>query len=372
MVVLVNSSGAMLFSDRPKSSLSDLYNMEAEVNMLIRSLSLGRAMTLILGLRRLGKTSLLRAVLNHVEKPYMLFDLRVYDGLRYIPGIRLGELIADNLSILVSKYEGLKKLLERVKEIKILGFEVSIDPRRSKSVLPKMLEALNSWASSRGEKIILAFDEAQLLNGFRIDFPAIFAYAYDYLDSLQFILTGSEVGLLYDFLKINDPNSPLYGRYMEEIRLKRLERAIEFLRLGFREAGLKPLDEDLENAVDALDGVIGWLSYYGLTSIRIGDTGRKALEATLEIGSKIVYEEVSKLLNRLNSSKYMVILKALAVSPLRWSEIKNILVAKYGVAYDKNLSNLLSKLIKTGIVVKEDELYRIADPVYQYALRKPK
>jgi len=259
-----------------------------------------------------------------------------------------------------------------VKEIKILGFEVSIDPRRSKSVLPKMLEALNSWASSRGEKIILAFDEAQLLNGFRIDFPAIFAYAYDYLDSLQFILTGSEVGLLYDFLKINDPNSPLYGRYMEEIRLKRLERAIEFLRLGFREAGLKPLDEDLENAVDALDGVIGWLSYYGLTSIRIGDTGRKALEATLEIGSKIVYEEVSKLLNRLNSSKYMVILKALAVSPLRWSEIKNILVAKYGVAYDKNLSNLLSKLIKTGIVVKEDELYRIADPVYQYALRKPK
>jgi len=102
VVVLVNSSGAMLFSDRPKSSLSDLYNMEAEVNMLIRSLSLGRAMTLILGLRRLGKTSLLRAVLNHVEKPYMLFDLRVYDGLRYIPGIRLGELIADNLSILVS------------------------------------------------------------------------------------------------------------------------------------------------------------------------------------------------------------------------------------------------------------------------------
>jgi len=44
--------------------------------------------------------------------------------------------------------------------------------------------------------------------------------------------------------------------------------------------------------------------------------------------------------------------------------------AKYGVAYDKNVSTLLSKLVKMGLVEKENGLYKIADPVYRHALRR--
>lgn len=58
--------------------------------------------------------------------------------------------------------------------------------------------------------------------------------------------------------KMEDPEPPLYGRYMEEIRLNRLdeEKPIDFLRLGFKE-GLKVKQEDLENVIEKLDGIIG-------------------------------------------------------------------------------------------------------------------
>ncbi|MBO3799589.1 MAG: ATP-binding protein, partial [Candidatus Brockarchaeota archaeon] len=61
-----------------------------------------------------------------------------------------------------------------------------------------------------------------------------------------------------------------------------------------------------------------------------------------------------------------------STSPLQWSEVKNILKAEYGVAYDRNVSNLLSKLVKTGLVEKENALYKIADPIYRHALRRMK
>lgn len=35
------------------------------------------------------------------------------------------------------------------------------------------------------------------------------AYAYDNLDNITFVLTGSEVRFLYDVVGVNDPNHPI-------------------------------------------------------------------------------------------------------------------------------------------------------------------
>ncbi|MBO3769809.1 MAG: ATP-binding protein [Thermoproteota archaeon] len=362
----------MLFSDRPKTNLSELYNMEKEVKALVNALEKGSAIVLILGLRRLGKTSLLRSVLNSLGKPSLIFDLRSFEGLKHIPGVRLATLLEEGLNAFISKQEGFLKVLKKIKGVEVIGLRVSVAAGKSRNLLPELLEKVNDWAREKGEKVVMAFDEAQLLSGSRIDFSTLLAHAYDYLDYLQFVLTGSEAGLLYDFLKMEDPESPLYGRYVEEIHLNRLnaERSIEFLRLGFKEAGLEVKQEDLENAVEKLDGIIGWLSYYGLVSVSMGEAGEKALEATINKASKIAELEISRLLKKLNSDKYITILKALSTSPLQWAEVKNVLIAKHGVAYDRNVSNLLSKLVKTGLVEKENGLYKIADPIYRYALRR--
>lgn len=41
-----------------------------------------------------------------------------------------------------------------------------------------------------------------------VDFAKLIAYAYDHLANMVVILSGSQVGLLYDMLKVDDPAYP--------------------------------------------------------------------------------------------------------------------------------------------------------------------
>ena len=78
-------------------------------------------------------------------------------------------------------------------------------------------------------------------------------------------MTGSEVGLLFDFLKFNAPNAPLFGRYHHDIVLGRFspELSAEFLRRGFDEGEVKVSEREIKGAIEELDGIVGWLALYG-------------------------------------------------------------------------------------------------------------
>jgi DNA-binding HxlR family transcriptional regulator len=89
----------------------------------------------------------------------------------------------------------------------------------------------------------------------------------------------------------------------------------------------------------------------------------------LSRASRLAKAELAGLMDRLGSSMYLEALRALALTPLRWSELKRVLAAKRGLVYNKNLANVLSKLIKMGLVRKEGGSYSVADPVYRHALR---
>ena len=80
---------------------------------------------------------------------------------------------------------------------------------------------------------------------------ALLAHSYDYCKNISFILTGSELGLLYDFLRLDDPSSPLYGRHIEEVRVGRFnaDRSLDFLERGFQQYNMKTSRETLEYAV---------------------------------------------------------------------------------------------------------------------------
>jgi len=92
-----------------------------------------------------------------------------------------------------------------------------------------LFEKLDEWIEEEDEipYLVVAFDEAQLLRFLtggkgKIDFREFFAYIYDNLKNIRLVLTGSEMGLLLDFLGFNESGKPLYGRYREEIILKTL------------------------------------------------------------------------------------------------------------------------------------------------------
>jgi AAA+ ATPase superfamily predicted ATPase len=99
----------------------------------------------------------------------------------------------------------------------------------------------------------------------KIEFLNILAYAYDNLPNLKFVLTGSEVGLLLDTLKLDDTSSPLYGRYVKIIRLERFDdkKSIELLRKGFEEFNMQFSEEVFYKIYEKVDGIVGWLTYFG-------------------------------------------------------------------------------------------------------------
>ncbi|WP_054844212.1 ATP-binding protein [Vulcanisaeta souniana] len=106
-----------------------------------------------------------------------------------------------------------------------------------------ILDSLNDWASDEGGlRVIIVLDEAQELVKARggFDVLPVLAYAYDNLRNITFIITGSEFRVFTKFLKLNDPESSLLGRAYVNITLKPFskDQAIEFLRRGFRGAGV--------------------------------------------------------------------------------------------------------------------------------------
>ncbi len=74
-----------------------------------------------------------------------------------------------------------------------------------------------------GEPVIIAIDEAQGLRRVNwLRFDRLFAYIFDNLTNLRLVLSGSQIGLLYGFLGLNDPRAPLFGRAYMEIKTRRL------------------------------------------------------------------------------------------------------------------------------------------------------
>ena len=55
----------------------------------------------------------------------------------------------------------------------------------------------------------MVIDEAQYLRNSNYPFDSVLAYAYDHLN-LKLIISGSEVGLLYRFLKFDDSEFPVW------------------------------------------------------------------------------------------------------------------------------------------------------------------
>ena len=69
--------------------------------------------------------------------------------------------------------------------------------------------------------------------------------------------------MLRDFLKMDDPRAPLFGRYRREVVIERFTRdqSRGFLRRGFAEMGTVVGDSELEEVINTFDGIVGWLTY---------------------------------------------------------------------------------------------------------------
>lgn len=365
----------VLFDLRPKSSREDLYDFDKELGELVKSIGLN-PLTVVIGIRRSGKTSLLRVALSECGYPYIYIDPRFSTAPTYRD---FAYVLKNSIEDFLRRYSGIyRRVIEFLKNVRGVSIDIStlsigISWRRDERIeLGELFTALDSLARDLGKPIVIAIDEAQELSKITwIPITRIFAYIYDNLRNLRIVLTGSEIGVLFKFLGIEDPSSPLYGRYIHIIKTRKLSReeSIDFLEKGFSELGLSIPRNIIEKAVEELDGVIGWLTLFGYTCYLNPGTCIENIDKILEQAIRIGREELEKLLSTSRSVRYRALLEILT-SERRWSEIKKLLEIKEGrTINDRTLYEHLKRLIDLSIVEKKDNSYIISDPILRKAVQ---
>ena len=209
-------------------------------------------------------------------------------------------------------------------------------------------------------------DESQRLRGPKsLEILNAIAHAYDYDRNITFIFSGSEVGLLLDFLKIDVPTSPLYGRYYYNLSIERFseQMAKDFLKTGFKELNISVAEETLDEAVTFFDGIPGWLTFFGNEVSR----GNEKIEVVKDMAINLARDELEHLIKTRASRRYATVLNGIAKGENSWSRIKKYVEENEGTTISTSiLSNIINTLERMSIIKD----YKFLDPVYKEAALK--
>jgi AAA+ ATPase superfamily predicted ATPase len=353
----------VFFDPRPKDNLKDVFDREKEVDLLRRSLD--SPLVVVVGLRRTGKTSLVKSLLNEMRVPYLFLDIRKFENRDYIVYKDFLELTEREVERVIKRDKGLLTHLKDVKGIQIAGFSVYFNWGKDRVEFSDLLVALNSWGESRGRKVTIVLDEAQeliKLRGYNI-LPSI-AYAFDNLRNLNFIVTGSQVRLKDKFLKVGDESSPLFGRAIVEIEVSPFneENAVRFLQEGFKQYGIE--FRGGEGVYRELGGNPGWLTYFGYVYIKKGEN---PLEETKAYAMRLLTREFCNFLReggRMQSKQRYLRVIEVCKEGCSWKEVKNSLEALEGRRINDNtVYNVINNLLGYSFLVEREGRYYLSDPL---------
>lgn len=366
----------MYFDERPKSLRRDLYDREEELRQLDAALQRRDPLILIYGLRRAGKTSLLQTAMRDLDHGIIL-DLRSLGTGAYATRKDLILALQKGINDFLSKRKTIRTkiidTLKHVQGVQVGEMTVTFGWGGNESLdIGDLFGKLDRWALSNKSTITVAFDEAQELRkvaGMRMD--KILAHIYDYCKNTSIVVTGSAMGLLYHFVGEEDPGAPLYGREKTEITLMQLEseQARDFLLKGFKQANKKIRDELIYDAVEKLDGIIGWLTMFGARCLKKG-ASMASLNEVVEQGSKLARMEFENFLQgrEVARKRYEGIMRHLAKRPSTWSGIKGYLESREGRAMnDRKVTELVSTLVRASLVESGDARYTISDPLLAHS-----
>jgi len=352
----------MYFDPRPKNEKKDLYDREKELEQFSQALSYA-SMIVITGIRRIGKTSFVNVALAECGCPYAILDLR---GLPYNPSHAdiIRRLEAGFKRVDRRWFNDLAGALKHLKGVSVLGNQLSFDWGKAGVDLVELFAEIDSWAAKKQKKFLIAFDEIQVIRGDKWMLRFL-AHVVDSYRNIVIVVTGSEVGVLFDFLGFDQPSSPLYGRHFVQLKMKTFATSMakEFLLEGFRQLGLKPDSEVVEYAVKRLDGVPGWLTLFGVRCREKNLCSRELVDEVASEAGKLAREEVMKIVAL--SRRYGIILNFLAkMGEASWSKIKSAIETREERRVTNHaVSTLLKNLTKLSIVSKMNNGYTMADPL---------
>jgi len=359
----------MYFDTSPKTEKNDLFSSELILNKLIKSLKdPSKRLIVIKGLRRTGKTSLLNVALKECSVNYVKIDVRDFPFFNYNDFVTNFINIINSHSTLNKNI--IKKIINKIEEVDLsIGYDNVKTTTKFKinneKRIPIFLEELNNTLKKNNKTLIIAIDEVQLLKEAKIDY--LFASIYDNYKSIKLVFTGSEIGLLDEFIGVNNYDAPLYGRYFEVVETKRLRRqeSYNFLKGGFSQLNKNITADEIELVVERLDGIIGWLTQYGYERSK-GASFDDCIYKVVNIGIELNRREFNNFLTtRKEKESYVRVMSILTKGVHKWSDIKREF-GKQGIKLkDAQLSLYLKALAGYSFIEEKNSEYYITDPLLE-------
>jgi len=352
----------LYFDPRPKIQKKDLYDRKRELELFSNAFT-HSPLIVVTGLRRTGKTSFLNVAMAESNQPYTMLDMR---GLPYNPSyadiVRRLETAFNRVDR--QWFSGLSAALKHLKGVSIMGNEVTFGWGKAGIDLSELFGKINDWATDEKKQFLLAFDEIQVVRGDKW-LPQLFAHVADTYRNITIVLTGSECGLMFDFLGFENPKAPLYGRDYVQIHMESFsaQDAKDFLNSGFQQAQIEVSTDVIDYAVQSLDGIVGWLTLFGSRCLTRQSSSKMLVDEVVLEAGRLAREEALKL--TLMSHRYGIVLNFLGQNgAASWGQIKSALEAKEGHSLTNSaVSKLLNALVKSGFTVKTDDKYVLSDPL---------
>ena len=336
----------MYFTTLPKEKKEDFFNYNYEYDELKKALDRRDRIMAVLGVRRVGKTSLLNIIYNEVSGLKLWIDGRIVSNPKK-------ELFSAIFEVVKS---GKSQIFGNIESLNISAFGIGLDIKIASESLIEIEKKIRS-----GGKICVFIDEAQRMN--RGDLADVLSYFYDRFPDVSFIISGSEIGLLENVIGEYDAGHPLYGRYIAKILMNRLDKnqAQDFLTAGFGQLGVVPEKGEFEEVISQLDGLIGWLTLYGYERCVVKSAS--PLEKTVEVAARIVASELTSFFKTIrNKALYLAILNN--SGGITWEELKFKTGKKLNEELnDNSFNSALDRLLAYSFIEKKDAKFYLSDPL---------
>ncbi len=351
-----------IFARSTLKPLDSVFNFDEEKKKISLLATNGEWFT-VSGLRRTGKTTLVRSVCNTINAITVyvnIWEIQEEEKAPYVLDMIVNE-IKNQL-----KRSRLKEFLGRFEKLSFFCVSVGIRARNQ----VRLEQALRNLVKKKNVVIIL--DEIQEMKREEEFFKFLAALHDETAPKLSMIFLGSIISLR-DILEASY-SKPLHGRISEEIVLEPLKEYETRLMLkkGFEQCDVKVKDEVIREASYRLGGLPGWITHFGRIAVINHYLGKKInvdniYDKLVKEAEKILYDEIARAISEKRKLRnYIRILKHLG-------EHGEITVAETARLINKKPNTALiylTYLIKAGLVTKIKNKYSITDPIIREVLAK--
>ncbi|ARM77181.1 ATPase [Acidianus manzaensis] len=361
------------------------FGREKEIGVLSNFLKSGQPVGLM-GVRRVGKTSLLLASLHRVSLPYIYVSAEEFTSGKSFDFYSFVSSYAVSVTSVLYSFAGYKVLIEKgksvVKQLRdLIGavkvtfnipevsatLDVTLDKverkKRLEDEFPKIVDLPQIMAEKFGiPKVVVAIDEFQYLTLAKQSMPNIFHVLrskWQFHTRVSYVISGSLIGMMDELL--NSKDQPFYQFfYLMKVEPLSSKASKEFLKRGFEYYGVRINDEEIDEIINYVDGLPAWLNLVGLKIVNerksVGDVLNSLVEDVNVVNA--VEGDLKKL-----SPKAKSVVKKLAILGGE-GRPKDLGDDRWGVI------RALQQLIRYGIVEKKDRgIYKIIDPLLVHYLK---